>query len=229
MPAGRVTIVDYKSSDVRDAATASRRARESLQLAIYGSAWEAQHGRPPDDLVLHFLESGIEGHSAPTPEAPGGCGGTGRHGRRWDPRRKLRRQPVSDPLRATALPRDLPRRDPMTPRSRIAVAALVLLAVLGAVVLVAFAGNACAGDLPGRPCPDAGVQSGRGGRAGGRHRRRGGDAVCLPGRVRGAAPDHLSRSLGPRRAARAAGGGHRSPRSPACVSVAPCRSRSRCS
>jgi len=62
---GRVTIVDYKSSDVRDAATASRRARESLQLAIYGSAWEVQHGHPPGDLVLHFLESGIEGHSTP--------------------------------------------------------------------------------------------------------------------------------------------------------------------
>jgi len=45
----------------------------------------------------------------------------------------------------------------MTGRSRLAVAALVLLAVLGAVVLVAFAGNACAGDLPGRPCPDAGA------------------------------------------------------------------------
>ena len=45
----------------------------------------------------------------------------------------------------------------MTSRSRIAVAALVLLAVLGAVVLVAFAGNACAGDLPGQPCPNAGV------------------------------------------------------------------------
>jgi hypothetical protein len=44
----------------------------------------------------------------------------------------------------------------MTSRSRIAVAALVLLAVLGAVVLIAFAGNACAGDLPGHPCPDAG-------------------------------------------------------------------------
>jgi DNA helicase-2/ATP-dependent DNA helicase PcrA len=65
---GRVTIVDYKSSDVRDAATAARRARESLQLAIYGSAWEAQHGRPPDDLTLHFLESGIEGHSTATPK-----------------------------------------------------------------------------------------------------------------------------------------------------------------
>ena len=65
-PAGRVTIIDYKSSDVRDPATASRRARESLQLAIYGLAWEAQHGLPPDDLALYFLESGIEGHSAPS-------------------------------------------------------------------------------------------------------------------------------------------------------------------
>jgi DNA helicase-2/ATP-dependent DNA helicase PcrA len=70
---GRVTIVDYKSSDVRDASTASRRARESLQLAIYGSAWEAQHGNPPGDLVLHFLESGIEGHSTPTPRRLAGA------------------------------------------------------------------------------------------------------------------------------------------------------------
>jgi hypothetical protein len=45
----------------------------------------------------------------------------------------------------------------MTARSRIVVAGLVLLAVLGAVTLVAFAGNACSGDLPDRPCPDAGV------------------------------------------------------------------------
>ncbi len=45
----------------------------------------------------------------------------------------------------------------MTSRSRIAVAALVLLAVLGTVVLVAFAENSCAGDLPGRLCPDAGA------------------------------------------------------------------------
>jgi DNA helicase II / ATP-dependent DNA helicase PcrA len=65
---GRVTITDYKSSDVRDPATASRRARESLQLGIYGLAWEAQHGRPPDDLALHFLESGIEAHGAPSPK-----------------------------------------------------------------------------------------------------------------------------------------------------------------
>jgi hypothetical protein len=36
------------------------------------------------------------------------------------------------------------------------VAACILLAILGVVVLVAFAGNACAGDPAGRPCPDAG-------------------------------------------------------------------------
>jgi hypothetical protein len=45
----------------------------------------------------------------------------------------------------------------MTARSRIAVAALVLVALLAGVVLLAFVGNACAGDLPGRPCPDAGA------------------------------------------------------------------------
>ncbi len=65
---GRVTITDYKSSDVRDPATAGRRSRESLQLAIYGLAWEAQHGRAPEALSLHFLESGIEGRSPATPK-----------------------------------------------------------------------------------------------------------------------------------------------------------------
>jgi len=45
----------------------------------------------------------------------------------------------------------------MTARSRIAIAALVLLAVLGGVVLVAFAGNSCAVDLPDQPCPNVGV------------------------------------------------------------------------
>jgi DNA helicase-2/ATP-dependent DNA helicase PcrA len=63
---GRVTITDYKSSDVRDPATAGRRARESLQLSLYALAYEAQHGRLPDELALHFLESGIVGRVAPT-------------------------------------------------------------------------------------------------------------------------------------------------------------------
>jgi DNA helicase-2/ATP-dependent DNA helicase PcrA len=63
---GRVTITDYKSSDVRDPATAGRRARESLQLSLYALAYEAQHGRLPDELALHFLESGVVGRVAPT-------------------------------------------------------------------------------------------------------------------------------------------------------------------
>jgi DNA helicase-2/ATP-dependent DNA helicase PcrA len=65
---GRVTITDYKSADVRDPATASRRARDSLQLSIYALAYEGQHGRPPDELALHFLESGIVGRSASSPK-----------------------------------------------------------------------------------------------------------------------------------------------------------------
>jgi DNA helicase-2/ATP-dependent DNA helicase PcrA len=63
---GRTTITDYKTSDVRDPATANRRAKESLQLSIYALAHEAQHGRLPDELSLHFLESGIVGRSQPT-------------------------------------------------------------------------------------------------------------------------------------------------------------------
>jgi len=65
---GRVVITDYKSSDVRDPATANRRSRESLQLSIYALAYEAQHGRVPDELSLHFLESGIVGRSLASPK-----------------------------------------------------------------------------------------------------------------------------------------------------------------
>jgi DNA helicase-2/ATP-dependent DNA helicase PcrA len=63
---GRVTITDYKSSDVRDPATAARRSRDSLQLSIYAMAYEAQHERLPDELALHFLESGLTGLSQAT-------------------------------------------------------------------------------------------------------------------------------------------------------------------
>ena len=63
---GRVSITDYKSSDVRDPATAARRARESLQLGIYALAWEREHGKSPDELSLHFLESGLVGRSDAT-------------------------------------------------------------------------------------------------------------------------------------------------------------------
>ena len=57
----RVTITDYKSSDVRDPAKARQRARESLQLQIYAMGYEAMTGRLPDSLSLHFLGSGLIG------------------------------------------------------------------------------------------------------------------------------------------------------------------------
>ncbi|MEP7082300.1 MAG: ATP-dependent DNA helicase [Chloroflexota bacterium] len=63
--AGRVVITDYKSSDVRDLTTANRRARESLQLSMYALAHEAQTGALPDELALHFLESGLVGRTEP--------------------------------------------------------------------------------------------------------------------------------------------------------------------
>jgi DNA helicase-2/ATP-dependent DNA helicase PcrA len=57
----RVTITDYKSSDVRDPVKARQRARESLQLQIYAMGYEALTGRLPDYLQLHFLDSGLVG------------------------------------------------------------------------------------------------------------------------------------------------------------------------
>ena len=64
----RVTITDYKSSDVRDPAKARQRARDSLQLQIYAMGYEAMTGRLPDALALHFLESGLVGEVAVDPK-----------------------------------------------------------------------------------------------------------------------------------------------------------------
>ena len=66
--AERVTITDYKSSDVRDPAKARSRARDSLQLQIYAMGWEAQTGRLPDAVALWFLESGLVGRAAVEPK-----------------------------------------------------------------------------------------------------------------------------------------------------------------
>ncbi len=63
----RVTITDYKSSDVRDPAIARGRARDSLQLQIYAMAYEAMTGRLPDAVQLHFLDSGLVGRAEVEP------------------------------------------------------------------------------------------------------------------------------------------------------------------
>jgi DNA helicase-2/ATP-dependent DNA helicase PcrA len=63
LPRERVTITDYKSSDVRDPAKARQRARDSLQLTIYAMGYEAMTGRLPDVVQLQFLETGIIGRA----------------------------------------------------------------------------------------------------------------------------------------------------------------------
>ena len=64
----RVTITDYKSSEVRDPVKARQRARDSLQLAIYAMGYEALTGRLPDAVQLHFLESGLVGRAEVDPK-----------------------------------------------------------------------------------------------------------------------------------------------------------------
>ncbi len=66
--AERVTITDYKSSDVRDPAKARQRARESLQLQIYALAYEALTGRLPDAVALYFLDTGVVGRVGVEPK-----------------------------------------------------------------------------------------------------------------------------------------------------------------
>jgi DNA helicase-2/ATP-dependent DNA helicase PcrA len=61
-------ITDYKSSDVRDQKRADTKARDSLQLQVYALAHEAQTGRAPASVQLHFVESGVVGRAQPTRE-----------------------------------------------------------------------------------------------------------------------------------------------------------------
>jgi len=63
-----VVITDYKSSDVRDKKRADAKARESLQLQVYALAHQAETGRLPRRVQLHFVESGVTGRSEPTAE-----------------------------------------------------------------------------------------------------------------------------------------------------------------
>jgi DNA helicase-2/ATP-dependent DNA helicase PcrA len=65
---GQVTIVDFKTGDVRTEEKAEARARESLQLDLYALAWQRTHGRLPDRVELRFLESGLAAGRRPTLE-----------------------------------------------------------------------------------------------------------------------------------------------------------------
>jgi DNA helicase-2/ATP-dependent DNA helicase PcrA len=68
---GRVTILDFKTGDVREEKAAQKRANESLQLDIYALAHLRTQGRLPDRVELRFLESGLTAGRAPTQEEAG--------------------------------------------------------------------------------------------------------------------------------------------------------------
>jgi DNA helicase-2/ATP-dependent DNA helicase PcrA len=58
---GNIYIIDFKSAEVRAREEADKRARGSLQLAIYALSWKKMFGRLPDGLELHFIETGVIG------------------------------------------------------------------------------------------------------------------------------------------------------------------------
>ncbi|GBE27077.1 ATP-dependent DNA helicase PcrA [bacterium BMS3Bbin03] len=60
---GGIVIVDFKSSDVREQEAADKRAKKSLQLAIYAMAYESMFRERPVRTELHFLESGLVGRA----------------------------------------------------------------------------------------------------------------------------------------------------------------------
>jgi len=66
-PDGSGTIIDYKTSDIRSEKEAAKRAKESLQLAIYALAFETMMGKLPDAMELRFLTPDVLiGRTAPT-------------------------------------------------------------------------------------------------------------------------------------------------------------------
>ena len=62
---GKVTILDYKSSENVDQKKADFDTKNSIQLAIYALAYFDKFKKIPDNLALYFLESGIVGNYKP--------------------------------------------------------------------------------------------------------------------------------------------------------------------
>ncbi|OGR87312.1 MAG: hypothetical protein A3A86_04120 [Elusimicrobia bacterium RIFCSPLOWO2_01_FULL_60_11] len=61
------SVIDYKTSDVKDEKAAQAKAKDSRQLGLYAMAFEKKFGKLPDKLTLHFVKFGIEGTVRPTP------------------------------------------------------------------------------------------------------------------------------------------------------------------
>ena len=104
----RVTITDYKSSDVRDPAKARQRARDSLQLQIYAMGYEAMTGRLPDAIALHFLESGLVGRVEVDPKRLAKAKDADQDRGRGHPGTRLLAQACLSRLHVLRVPRHVP-------------------------------------------------------------------------------------------------------------------------
>ncbi|MFA6431044.1 MAG: ATP-dependent DNA helicase [Candidatus Margulisiibacteriota bacterium] len=63
---GKVIIVDFKSTEVNSQEKADKKAKESVQLAIYALAWKKMFGKLPERLQLHFIDSDLIGSTVKT-------------------------------------------------------------------------------------------------------------------------------------------------------------------
>ena len=106
--AGEVTVLDFKTGDVRRAKTAEQRARESLQLDIYALAYQRSKGRLPERVELRFLETGLAASRRPTVDEAVATESRIRAGRARHQAARVRRTSYVLGLRPVPVPGDLP-------------------------------------------------------------------------------------------------------------------------
>jgi ATP-dependent helicase/nuclease subunit A len=59
-PQGQWHLLDYKTNDVSAAGVAREAQKYEMQLYVYAMAAERTLGRPPVELVVHFLRPGVD-------------------------------------------------------------------------------------------------------------------------------------------------------------------------
>ncbi|OIO39216.1 MAG: hypothetical protein AUJ75_01625 [Candidatus Omnitrophica bacterium CG1_02_49_10] len=58
---GKVRIIDFKTSEVKNQKKADKQVKDSIQLSVYALAHKHINGTLPDSVELHFLETGLVG------------------------------------------------------------------------------------------------------------------------------------------------------------------------
>ena len=158
-PDGRVGITDYKSSDVRDPATANRRSRESLQLG--SMRWPGRRSRGLRPTSWRCTFSIRDSSVVPIQREPAGQKAAEQVARRppgfarvTSRRRPDRRSAVT--ARSATSARTRPGEWTGSRLGRRPLAA----AVLAALLVVVMASQTCPGSTASNPCPEAPVNRG---------------------------------------------------------------------